>query len=286
MLKNNCYEIVLFIRTSYISKSTQNLMNKVVSMAAITGLILVFAFAITLTPAENQAVAETTPFPSREKVISVTGTATSSVDPDLLVITFGVETQEKTAKEALESNSNMLNEAVIAIRALGISDDELSTSRFNIFPVYDSYRDEQTGRYTQELLGYRVTNSLTVETSQLDSAADIIDSAVAVGVNRVDNVMFTLSPHKELTVKDALLSKAVENAQYKAEKALEPLNHKIIGVKAVSLSEFGIPPPVPIMRGMDMAMAESASFKAAPPVFSSEQDVRTTASVIFLIGSN
>ena len=263
-------------------------MNKVVSMAAITSVILVFAFAVSLTPADNQAIAETTPFPSREKVISVTGTATSSVEPDLLIVTFGVETQEKTAKEALESNSNMLNEAVNAVKALGITDDELSTARMNIFPVYDSYRDELTGKYTQELLGYRVTNSLTVETSKLDSAADIIDSAVAVGVNRVDNVMFTLSPQKELTVKDALISKAVENAQSKAEKALTPLNHKIIGVKAVSLSEFGIPPPVPIMRGMeyDMAMAESASFKAAPPVFSSEQDVRTTASVIFLIGSN
>ena len=36
--------------------------------------------------------------------------------------------------------------------------------------------------------------------------------------------------------------------------------------------------------GMDMAMAESA--KVATPVFSSDQDITTTANVIFLIGSN
>ncbi len=80
-----------------------------------------------------------------------------------------------------------------------------------------------------------------------------------------------------------MIGKAVLNAKSKAENALAPLNHQIIGVKAVSLSEFGMPPPMPMFRA-DFAMAEGAM--APTPVFSSEQDVRTTASVIFLIGSN
>ena len=260
-------------------------MNKIVSLAAATGIILVLAFAVNLTVADNQAIGQTTPFPSREKVISVTGTAVSSVDPDLLVITFGVETQEKTAKAALETNSISMNGIIDAIRSVGISDDEISTSRLNIHPVYDSYRDAE-GRYTQELIGYRVTNTITVETSNLDSAADIIDGAVQAGANRVDNVYFTLSPENEIKVKDELIAQAILNAKTKAENALAPLNHQIIGVKAVSLSEFGMPPPVPLYAEFDMAMAEGASFKASTPVFSSEQDVRTTASVIFLIGSS
>ena len=74
-------------------------MKKIVGLTAITGIILVLAFAVYLVPADNQVTAQTTPFPSREKVISVTGTATTSVEPDLLIITFGVETQEKTAKQ-------------------------------------------------------------------------------------------------------------------------------------------------------------------------------------------
>ena len=258
-------------------------MKKIVGLTAITGIILVLAFAVYLAPVDNQATAQTTPFPSREKVISVTGTATTSVEPDLLIITFGVETQEKTAKQALEKNSQLMNSVVTAIQDVGISEDELSTSRFNIHPVYDSYRDE-SGRYTQELIGYRVTNSISVETTNLDFAADIIDSAVGVGANRVDSVYFTLSPEKLLQIKDDLIGKAVLNAKSKAENALSPLNHQIIGVKAVTLSEFGMPPPIPMFAG-DFAMAESAVVKATP-VFSSEQDVRTTASVIFLIGSN
>jgi hypothetical protein len=130
-----------------------------------------------------------------------------------------------------------------------------------------------------------VTNTISVETSQLDKAADIIDGAVSSGANRVDNVSFTLSPQKQLDVKDDLLGKAVLNAKKKAENALTPLNHKIIGVKAVTLSEFGMPPPIPVFSTAGV-FAEDAAFKSSTPVFSSDQDITTSASVVFLIGSN
>jgi len=260
-------------------------MNKQIAISAFAGLVIVLALIVTTSLSENQASAETTPFPSREKVISVVGVATTSVEPDLLVITFGVENQEKLARDALFANSESMTSIVDAIQSLGISEDEISTSRISIYPIYDNYRDPVTEKYTQELIGYRVTNTISVETSQLGKAADIIDGAVSSGANRVDDVSFTLSPQKQLDVKDDLLGKAVLNAKKKAENALTPLNHKIIGVKAVSLSEFGMPPPTPVFRTAG-AFAEDAAFKSSTPVFSSDQDVTTTASVIFLIGSN
>jgi len=260
-------------------------MNKQIAISAFAGLVIVLALIATTSLSENQASAETTPFPSREKVISVVGIATTSVEPDLLVITFGVETQEKSARDALFANSESMTSIVGAIQSLGISEDEISTSRISIYPIYDNYRDPVTEKYTQELIGYRVTNTISVETSQLGKAADIIDGAVSSGANKVDNVSFTLSPQKQLDVKDDLLGKAVLNAKKKAENALTPLNHKIIGVKAVSLSEFGMPPPTPVFSTAG-AFAEDAAFKSSTPVFSSDQDISTSASVIFLIGSN
>ena len=258
-------------------------MNKTL-IATLTAIVLVLAFAVTLVPQEKQATAqEITPFPSREKIISVSGTATASVEPDLLRVQFGVETQEKTAKAALEANSQLMTAIVDSIKKTGITEDELSTSSLNIYPVYDSYQDKATGRYTQELIGYRVSNILMVETGKLSLAAGIIDGAVTAGANRIDSVYFTLSPQKQLEVKDGLIEKAILNAKSKAEKALAPLDHKIIGVKAVSLSEFGISPPIPYYDAV--ARLEGAA-KVSTPVFSSDQEVSTTANVIFLIGSN
>ena len=60
-----------------------------------------------------------------------------------------------------------------------------------------------------------------VETKNLDSAADIIDGGVSAGANRVDSVYFTLSPEKQLQVKDGLIADAVLNAKTKAENRWE-----------------------------------------------------------------
>lgn len=259
-------------------------MNKSVTVGLVLGMILVAALGTSFYLFENKASAEITPFPSREKVISVTGQAQTTVDPDQLVITFGVENQEKSAKEALSANSESMTKIVDAIKSVGITEDEISTSRISIQPVYDSYQDENK-RYTQELVGYRVTNTIKVETSKLDAGADIIDSAVGAGANKIDNVFFTLTPQTQQKIKDELIEKAVLNAKSKAEDALAPLNHKIIGVKAVTLSDFGVPPPMPLYRSLDVAVAEGA-MKSSTPVFSSDQEVSTTANVVFLIGSN
>jgi len=262
-------------------------MNKTITIAAATGIVLSLAFVLGAIPSGIVAQAQTeepTPFPSREKTISVTGTATTSVDPDLLVVQFGVEVQETTAKEALDANSQLMTAVVEAIRAAGITDNEINTAQLTIYPVYESYQEKETGIYRQKLVGYAVSNIIRVETKNLSLASDIIDSAVSAGANRVDSVYYTLSPQRQMQVSDDLLSKAIINAKSKAEKALAPLDYQIIGVKHVSLSDFGYPPPpIPYYKGAFDAMAESA---IRTPVFSSDQDVSTTANVVFIIGSN
>jgi uncharacterized protein len=259
--------------------------NQKIITATIAVLVIAVTFgSVALSPAAD-AQEEVTPFPSREKTISVTGTATTKVQPDLVNIQFGVETQEATAKQALEANSALMNTVIAAIKKTGVSESEISTSSLTIYPVYDHYEDKTTGLYTQELIGYRVSNVITVKTKNLDLAAPIIDGAVASGANRVDSVYFTLSEETHLKIKDDLIGKAVANAKSKAEKALGPLDHKIIGVKAVSLSEFAIPYPIPMYKAT-FDYAEAASMPVPTPVFTSNQDVTTSASVVFIIGSN
>jgi hypothetical protein len=252
-------------------------------IVAIIAVLVVSVTASLLSVAPNADAQEVTPYPSREKTISVTGMATTYAKPDQLNLSFGVETQEKTAKEALDSNSVQMNNIISAIKQSGISESEISTSSFNIYPVYESYEDKLTGRWTQEIVGYGVSNIVTVQTSKLDNAASIIDNAVNSGVNRVDSVYFSLSSPTQQKLKDDLLEKAIVNAQTRAEKALKPLNYQIIGVKFVSLDEFVIPYQTPMYKGATMDMAES---RAPTPVFSSDQEISTSAQVVFIIGSN
>ena len=215
---------------------------------------------------------------SNEKTIAVTGTATTSVDPDLLKIQFGVETQAKNATGAIDANNQAMNQVIDAIKKLGLAQDEISTSSFSIYPIYDPITDPKTGVYIgSNLTGYKVSNILLVTTKKLTMGGEIIDAAVQSGTNRVDSVYFALSPEKQATSQDQLIENAVLNAKSKAEKALVPLGYKIIGVKMVQVSDSGYqPPPVYYM--------DSYAGKSSTPIFQSEKDVTTSANVIFLIG--
>lgn len=216
---------------------------------------------------------------SRERTAYATGSATTSVAPDLVTVQFGVDTQAKTAQDAINSNSQMMNAVVSAVENIGITKDEISTAGFSIYPVYqDSVPDPTTGIHKSVLTGYQTSNTLYVKTTKLSMAGNIVDTAVAAGANRVDNISFSLSPDKEQSLQDDLLSKAVLNAKSRAEKAIDPLGQKIIGVKMVTLSDFNSSPP-PMYYGAMSSMADKST-----PIFTSNQQVTTTVSVIFLIG--
>ncbi len=207
----------------------------------------------------------------RQNVITVTGEAMKYVQPDQVIINFGLETQALTADQASSMNADTMNKVIDAVKALGITDKELSTSGYNIYPNYDS-----TGRI---ITGFTVSNTVSVKTSMLDKAGQIIDAAVKAGANRVDGIFFGLSDETAKAQKEQLIGDAVNDAKVKAEKALEQLNEKIIGVKSVSVEQVSVPPPVPIYERAVPTIAGATP----TPVFKSEQQVSMTATVIFLI---
>ena len=257
-------------------------MRKINTIGILVSALVVLAIAGNLVLVENLASAQAILPNSPEHIISVTGVASTAVQPDILLITFGVETQDETASMAYVKNSESMNAIVAAITILGIPDKDLSTSRLSIFPTYDYFEDED-GRNHKELTGYEVNNILTVKTVQLDLAANIIDSAIDNGANRVENVSFTFSPETKLQIKDNLVEQAVINARIKAELALTPLDYHIIGVAAIDLSDFPMYPQPSPYSDFRFTKAQSSS---SAPIFSQDQDLHTSAHVVFLIERN
>ena len=94
-------------------------MDTRINIAVIVGVVFVLAFAVTLTQIENQVESQEIDYeiseelithwlekydPS-EQTISVTGSATTSSEPDTLIVVLGVESEAKTANESLSKNS-------------------------------------------------------------------------------------------------------------------------------------------------------------------------------------
>jgi len=270
-------------------------MDTRINIAMIVGVVFVLAFAVTLTQIENQVESQEVDYgvseelithwlekydPS-EQTISVTGSAIASSEPDTLIVILGVESESKTANESLSKNSDSLNSVISSLTSSGISKDDIQTSNFRIHALYDSIKDS-AGNYQQILIGYRVSNILSIQTDKIDSAGNIIDIAVSSGVNRVDNVSFQLSDNKLQKISDNLIADAINNATQKAEKALVPLKQKIVGVKSIVVHDNVMSYYDNPMRASFDGMAMESSMKSAP-IMSGDEEIRTNVSVVFFI---
>jgi len=269
-------------------------MDNRVNVAVVIGVVFVLAFAVTLTQSdkqvESQIVEDDIPeeliyewlkkYDPSEQTISVSGSATASSNPDILIIVLGVESEAKTANDSLSQNSDSLNLVISALTNSGISEDNIQTSHFSIYPLYDSIKDSN-GNWQQILNGYRVSNILSIQTEKIDSAGNIIDAAVSSGANRVDNVSFELSDNKLQKISDDLIADAINDATQKAEKALVPLKQKIVGVKSVVIHDNVVPYYDSPMRASFDGFVES-SMKSAP-IMSGDEEITSNVSVVFYI---
>lgn len=190
--------------------------------------------------------------------IWVSGQGTISVAPDLAMLDFGVETRAANVSEA-NSQASMAMDAVIeALKARGVKNEDIQTSRFSIYPRYDYIEEEKDGiRSSREVLvGYRVRNSGTVKLRDLDTVGEVIDEVVTAGGDnvRINGINFTLEDPKPKMAE--LREMAVADAQAKAEHLAE-LSEVSVG-RLIYISEGAAGPSV---RGF----AESLDFAYALP---------------------
>lgn len=223
--------------------------------------------------------------------IVVTGSASKKINPDKVSITLGVETQEKTAKEAASKNADAMNAIIKGLKALGLSESEISTSYYNIYPVYEypkpiPYEERPAPAIpippnnNPILVGYRAVNTITITTSADRNVGEIIDAATDSSANQVQGINFFVSEEVQRQMNQELIEQAVLNAKTKAERALAPLNMQIVGVKNINLNDVYFP-----VYSYAIGGTMAASAPAPTPVLPSQQQVSASVSVTFMIGS-
>ena len=251
------------------------------------GFLTTLALVIIFVSQIDTASAQTTPIQNMSanvtnsnSTLSVSGTAFTKVKPDRVVISIGVETTNKTAKASLAANSELMNKIIIALRNLGIKENETSTSSFTISPNYN-YTESGT---ILNITGFTVTNSIQIDSSTLVNISSWIDAAVASGANSINSIDFRISNNKLEDTKNMLIKDAIANAREKADIVSSELGLKVIGLKSITVGEFDyIQPPQPFMeKRFDAAGAGAAA--ATTPILAGEQEISASVSIVFLIG--
>jgi len=141
--------------------------------------------------------------------LTVIGTASVTLEPDMAQVSIGMETSAATVHEAVTANAEMLAKIIEALKENGVTDKDLSTANYYVNTNYD-----YSGLGAPAPMGYSVSNTLQVIIRDMDKIGTIIDAATAAGANQVYGVTFLSS--QENDAHDRALTLAVQEGMRKA----------------------------------------------------------------------
>jgi uncharacterized protein len=215
------------------------------------------------------AVLLTLALPARaaERLITVTGQGMVAVAPDTATIRIGVTSQGKTAREASAANAQQMTKVLGAIEQSGIAKKDIQTSRLSLQPQYDPKNG------ANRLLGFQVTNQITVRIHNIDNLPSLLDKAIAAGANEMSGIEFLVSGESKAL--DQARADAIADAHRKAELYAKAAGAKVGKVVAI-VEQGSSPPPRPFQ-----ALRSSAG---AVPVAPGEQTLQATVTVSYELG--
>lgn len=215
--------------------------NRVFRAGVIAALFAIPSLAV------GQTVPQITLSPAPPQVV-VTGTGEATVTPDRATLLLGVQTRATTAAAAGAENARRLQAVLDALRALGLSSDQLSTVNYNVSP---DMQYSPNGQTPPRVIGYIVTNMVKVELRKLEDVARVIDAALAKGANEVSSL--NLYSSKADSVRRSALGLAVADARADAEVLARAAGGSLGQLLELTTAESPVY-PVPIMA-RNMAMA-------------------------------
>ncbi|MFN2197586.1 MAG: SIMPL domain-containing protein [Anaerolineales bacterium] len=205
------------------------------------------------------------------RTISVNGTGTVNLDPDMATINIGVHTENSDAQQAVADNNAQAQEVMDVLKNAGIAERDISTSNFSIYPRQDYDKDGNVISTT-----YVVDNSVQVKVRDLSTIGSVLDAVVSAGANSINGIQFSVED-SSAAYNDALEA-AVMSARSRAEVLAEAAGVELGEVQSISSSVSG--GPTPVYQDVRMS-AESAA--AAVPISPGQTQITVDVSVVYTI---
>tara|TARA_R110000772_G_scaffold268626_1_gene396901 strand:- start:34802 stop:35530 length:729 start_codon:yes stop_codon:yes gene_type:complete len=234
------------------------------SIPSLFALLLLFTYTV--------VAAEDRPYPQ----IRVTGEGVATLPPDMALLSLAVTRDAPTAAQALEETSRAMRDVLAAMRKAGIEERDLQTEQFAIHPRYRDEPAQVKGEPpTPRIVGYTVSNGLSVRVRQLESLGAIIDMSVRMGVNQGGGIQFLNDdPAAAIT---AARTAAMQDALARARTMAAAAN---VGLGAIlDISEQSYQPRPMMMARADTVMAEAG----AVPIAGGENSYRVTVNVVLAL---
>lgn len=217
----------------------------------------------------------TTVLPAGQDVsgISVSGTGSTFGEPDVALLSLGVEAEADTVGEARAQAAEAMNAMLQALKDGGVAEEDLQTTRFSVQPRFDF-----TER-TQVLIGFVVTNTVTAKVREIDDTGQLLDDAITAGgdLTRVNNVRFTIDDPSAL--EDAARVEAVAEARRKAQTLADAAGVELGA--PISISESGGLSPFFFEGARTLAIQDEF---IETPIELGELEVSVSVQIVYSLG--
>jgi uncharacterized protein YggE len=220
------YSVCLIVISYLYSLIGGTMRTKLVLLAATLTLVLV------LTSCTGTSVGSTAP----NRNLSVTGTGTVYLTPDIAYIYIGVHTEDENISQAVADNNAKAEAVASALSDFGVADRDIQTSNFSIWP--NQQYDPMTGQISGTV--YMVDNSVYVKVRDLDSLADLLEAAIDAGANSINSIQFDVAD-KSAGMTDAR-QLAVDNANALAAELASAANVQLGEIQTISYYDSQVYP--------------------------------------------
>ena len=207
--------------------------------------------------------------------ISVSGSGTVSLVPDMASISIGVQTEDAIAAEAVAANNLQSGLVIETLETFGVASQDIRTTNFSVSPIHNrNNRGEVTS------ITFRVQNTVSVTVRNLDDLGAILDAVVSAGVNTISGIQFESNDVARRVANDEALAAAMADARRQADLLADAAGVRIVDVVTVNVSTDAGPAPF-----LDVGAAEGVGGGGDVPVSPGETEVTVEVSVVYEIVS-
>jgi len=198
--------------------------------------------------------------------VTASGSGRASATPDQAEMSFGVTTQDKDAKKALDEASKTAEQISAAVQKAGVDKKDIQTQNVSVYPV--------NAPDSTEITGYQANLSVSVTVRDLGDLSEVIAAATNAGASNISGPSFSVED--DTAYAQEAIDKAVADARKSAEAMAKAAGKSVGEVLRISTADAGFQ-PVPMAAGE--VNAKDASLNV--PIEPGQLDITASVTVVF-----
>lgn len=187
--------------------------------------------------------------------IAVTGSSELSVKPDIAVVNFNLTSDEKTPLAAKQILDDKIKQFLETMAEFNLAQENIVASRVNVRANRRYINNRSTNGQQIEMVSYYGSRDLSVTVTDLSLLSNIINKALSLGINNINNM--TMKHSDEASLLAQVNGQAINDAKSKATAFASAFDASLGHVYSVNVNSQNKLPSYNAGHGMERMSVSS-----------------------------